>query len=293
MASRLAAQHCRWAVLGEVMVKVHAIQTGRVKIKRFEATGATSQISRLWQLLFTNNWTDWLPIYCWLVEHPEGPFLIDAGEIARVHEHGYLPDNIIFNGAVKYEVKREDEVDFQLAKLGYKVEQIKGIYLTHFHNDHVDGIYHFPKTKVYAAKEAYNSASSSKGARLGNLKKNLPEWFQPEAFEFTDGKEGAFTSSKKLAVDASILAVPTPGHSIGHTAYIVKSKNYRYVFSGDATFNGQTLHAGIPTVILNSADAKESVRKLREYAQSSDVVVLCSHDPHATRILESKQSVTL
>jgi N-acyl homoserine lactone hydrolase len=100
------------------MVKVHAIQTGKVKIKKFEATGAKNQISRMWQLLHTNNWTDWLPIYCWLVEHPEGPFLIDAGEIVRVHEYGYLPDTIFFNGAAKYEVKREDEVDFQLAKLG-------------------------------------------------------------------------------------------------------------------------------------------------------------------------------
>jgi N-acyl homoserine lactone hydrolase len=275
------------------MVKVHAIQTGKVKIKRFEATGATNQISRLWQLLHTDNWTDWLPIYCWLIEHPEGPFLIDAGEIARVHEYGYLPDTIFFNGAAKYEVKREDEVDYQLAKLGYKVEQVRGIYLTHFHNDHVDGIYHFPKAKVYVAKEAFTFTLSSKGAGLGYLKKNLPEWFQPEVFEFTDGKEGVFISSKKLTADASIVAVPMPGHSIGHTAYIVKSENYRYIFSGDTTFNGQTLDAGIPTVILNNADAKESVRKLREYAQSSDVVVLCSHDPQVLKILESKSSVTL
>jgi glyoxylase-like metal-dependent hydrolase (beta-lactamase superfamily II) len=140
----------------------------------------------------------------------------------------------------------------------------------------------------FYAKEAYDFTFSSKGAGLGYLKKNLPEWFQPEAFEFTDGKEDVFMSSKKLTADASIVAVPMPGHSIGHTAYIVKSENYRYVFSGDATFNGQTLYAGIPTVILNNADAKESVRKLREYAQSSDVVVLCSHDPQVTKILESK-----
>jgi glyoxylase-like metal-dependent hydrolase (beta-lactamase superfamily II) len=272
------------------MIKVHAIQTGKVKIKKFEAIGATNQISRMWQLLHTDNWTDWLPIYCWLVEHPEGPFLIDAGEIARVHEYGYLPDNIFFNGAAKYEVKREDEVDVQLAKLGYKVEQVKGIYLTHFHSDHVDGVYRFPKAKTFAAKEAYDFTLSSKGARFGYLKKNLPEWFQPEVFEFTNGREDVFTSSKKLSADGSIVAVPMPGHSIGHTAYIVKSENCRYIFSGDTTFNSQTLNAGIPTVILNNADARESVRKLREYALSPDVVVLCSHDPQAIQILVSKES---
>jgi N-acyl homoserine lactone hydrolase len=269
------------------MGKVQAIQTGKVKIKKFEAYGAKNRLSRMWQLLHTNNWTDWLPIYCFLVEHPEGPFLIDAGEIARVHERGFLPDSIFFNGAAKYDVKREDEVDFQLVKLGYKAEQVKRVYLTHFHSDHADGVFHFPKAKVYAAKEAYDFSLSSKGARMGYLKKNLPEGFQPEAFEFTDGKEGVFASSKKLTADGSIVAVPMPGHSIGHTAYIVKSENRRYVFSGDATINGQTLSAGIPCVILDNDDAQESVRKLREYARSPDVVVLCSHDPQVMKILES------
>ncbi len=272
------------------MLKVHAIQTGKVKIKKFEAFGATNRISRMWQLLHTDNWTDWLPIYCWFVEHPEGPFLIDAGEIARVHEYGYLPDNIFFNGAAKYEVKREDEVDVQLAKLGYKVEQVKAIYLTHFHSDHVDGVYHFPKAKVFAAKEAFDSILSPKGALFGYLQKNLPEWFQPDVFEFTNEKEDAFTSSKKLSTDGSIVAIPMPGHSIGHTAYIVKSENYRYIFSGDTTLNDHTLQAGIPTVILNNTDAMESVRKLREFARSPDVVVLCSHDPQAIQILVGKES---
>jgi N-acyl homoserine lactone hydrolase len=271
------------------MLKIHAIQTGKVKIKKFEAFGAKNRISRMWQLLHTNNWTDWLPIFCWLIEHPEGLFLIDTGEIFRVHEYGYLPDTIFFKGAAKYEVKREDEIDFQLAKLGYNAEQIQRIYLTHFHNDHADGLCHFPKAKIFAAKEAYDFTLSSKGAGIGYLKKNLPAWFNPEVFEFTDGKEEMFMSCKKLTEDASFIAVPAPGHSRGHTAYILKSENYRYLFSGDTTFNSQTLNAGIPTVILNNSDAKESVRKLRDYAQSSDVVLLCSHDPQVPKILESTE----
>ena len=260
------------------MVKIHAIQTGKVKIKKFEAFGAKNRFSRMWQWLHSENWTDWLPIYCWLIEHPDGLFLIDAGEIARVHEQGYLPDNIFFKGAAKYEVKREDEVDRQLAKLGYKAEQVKKIFLTHFHSDHVDGVCHFPNAKVYASKEAYELLLSSKGAMAGYLKKNLPAWFQAEVFEFTDGKEDVFSTSKKLTADGSIIAVPMPGHAIGHTAYIVKSDNKRYIFSGDTTLNGQTLSACIPCVLLENADAKESIRKLKEYAQSADVVVLCSHD---------------
>jgi len=128
---------------------------------------------------------------------------------------------------------------------------------------------------------------SSKGEGLGYFKKHLPEWLQPETFEFTNEKEDIFISSKKLVEDGSIIAVPMPGHSIGHTAYIIKSKERRYIFSGDTTFNGNTLQARIPFVILNNAESEESVRKLWKYAQSSNVVVLCSHDPQISTKLES------
>jgi N-acyl homoserine lactone hydrolase len=272
------------------MTKVWLVQTGKVKVKQFQATGARSQISRLWQLLFTQKWSEWLPIYCWLIEHPAGPFLIDAGEIDRVTEPGFLPDSAIFRGAAKYEIHREDEVDKQLAKIGYSAEQIKGVFLTHFHSDHADGIYHFPKARIFASKAAYDFTIGSKGAGLGYFKKHLPEWFQPETFEFTHGKEGVFESSKKLLADGSIVAVPLPGHSIGHTGYIIKSDDYEYVFSGDTTFNGNTLKAGIPFTVLNNAACDESVRKVWNYARSSNVVVLCSHDPQIPKILDSISS---
>ena len=90
--------------------------------------------------------------------------------------------------------------------------------------------------------------------------------------------------------DGSVIAVPLPGHSIGHTGYIIKSKDRRYIFSGDATFNDITLKAGIPFVILNDAESEHSVRTLWKFAQSSDVVVLCSHDPQVANKLESISS---
>lgn len=270
------------------MINVHAIQTGKVKVKQFQVTGARNLISRLWQLFFTNNWSEWLPIYCWLIEHPDGPFLIDAGEIAKVHEYGYLPDRVIVKAAVQYDVKREDEVDYQLKKFGYETEQIKAIYLTHFHSDHVDGLYHFPRAEIYAPRAAYDFAVSPQGESLGYFKKNLPKWFQPKVFDFEDGKEDVFEISKKQLAGGSMVAVPLPGHAVGHTGYIVKTESHRYVFSGDATYNASTLQNGVPFVILNNADAQASVSKLRQYTQSPDVVVLCSHDRDAPKKLESK-----
>jgi len=267
------------------MITVHPIQTGKVKVKQFQATGAKNLVSRFWQLIFTNKWTDWHPVYCWLVAHPEGPFLIDAGEIARVQEPGYLPGGPLFEKAVQYDVRREDEVDAQLKKLGVGVDQIRAVYLTHFHSDHADGLVHFPHAVIHASKEAYDSLMSPKGERLGYFKKNIPAGLQVETFEFDEGPEGVFESSQRLFPDGSLVAVPAPGHSMGHSAYILQSGSQRFVFSGDATYNQYTMETGVPFVILNNHEAEETVEKLHTYAQSPDVVVLCSHDPDVPGIL--------
>jgi len=269
------------------MIKIHAIQTGKVKVKQFQVTGASNQFSRLRQLLFTKRWSEWLPVYCWLVEHPDGPFLIDTGEIARVHESGYLPNSVLFKASVIYDVKREDEVDRQLAKLGYKPEQIKAVYLTHLHSDHVDGVYHFPKARSFAAKSAYDLAMSEKGGGAGYLKKNLPAWFKPDVFDFSDGPFDGFPSSHKLLPDGSLVAIPLPGHSTGHTGYILNTGSARYVFSADATGDGETLKNGIPFVILDNDEAHQSLSHLREYSQQPDVTVLCAHDWNVPRLLNS------
>ena len=42
-------------------------------------------------MLFDPEWSEWLPIYVWVIEHDEGVILVDTGETARVHERGYHP----------------------------------------------------------------------------------------------------------------------------------------------------------------------------------------------------------
>ena len=71
------------------MVKIHAIQTGRVRIK--VAQWRREKGGGLGRLFFSRDWSEWLPIYAWLVEHPEGLILVDTGETARTAEPGYFP----------------------------------------------------------------------------------------------------------------------------------------------------------------------------------------------------------
>ena len=274
------------------MIKIHPIQTGSVRVKQFQLTGAKNTLSRLWQLFFTQKWAERMPIYCWLVEHPSGLILIDTGETARVNEKGYLPDSAAYRGSLQVDIKREDEVDRQLAALGFSPDDISAIYLTHLHTDHVGGLYHFPNTPIFAPKNEYEIAISPKGEGNGFLKKNWPEWFKPQLIDLSDGAEGNFASSQKMTDDGSIVAIPTPGHSAGHLAYVIKDEDIRYVIAGDVTFNLETLATSTPNVILSNNDAVESVAALKTYALAAPTVVLSSHDDNVSALLANKTAFT-
>ncbi|HEX5617911.1 MAG TPA: hypothetical protein VFX51_05800 [Solirubrobacteraceae bacterium] len=69
-------------------MKIHPIQTGSVVIHERQRVGADGPL-RLLKMLTDRDWTEPLPVYAWLIEHPEGLILVDTGETARAAQPGY------------------------------------------------------------------------------------------------------------------------------------------------------------------------------------------------------------
>ena len=72
-------------------MRIHAIQTGTVAIKTRQLSGRGRGALRPYITLLDSTWTEPLPIYAWVIEHPEGLIVVDTGETARVAEPGYFP----------------------------------------------------------------------------------------------------------------------------------------------------------------------------------------------------------
>ena len=73
-------------------MKITRIQTGWVQIKRYHQQARyDTRLARAWDVLTSREWTKKLPIYCWLIEHPEGLAMIDTGESAHANDPGYQP----------------------------------------------------------------------------------------------------------------------------------------------------------------------------------------------------------
>lgn len=261
-----------------IMMKIHSLQTGTVRVKQFQLTGASNNLSRFYQLLFTQKWSEWMPIYSWLIVSGDTLILIDTGETAKIYEKGYLPDGGLYHKAVQTQIKKEEEIVHQISALGYAPEDIKTVILTHLHGDHIGGLDYFPNAEILVSQVEYELATGKKGAGSGYFPKNWPSWFKPKLINYIDKKEGEFSQTYPVTQDGSIVIVPTPGHSIGHQSVIVKDESFTCFIGGDLTYNTDTLKAEIPNVVLANKPSVESVKKAHQYVKSNSCIYLSSHD---------------
>lgn len=273
------------------MIKVHAIQTGTVQIKQVQIDGADSQLSAMSQMFLGGEWSEWLPIYAWLIEHPDGPIVVDTGETAKTGEKGYLPGfHPYYSRAVRFNVKPEEEVGPQLAKLGVDPADVKTVIMTHLHTDHAGGLYHFPNAKIYVDPIELKAASGLGGKMNGYLNHRWPEWFQPEPIQFHDETVGPFPQSFQVTADGAVSAVPTYGHSPGHVSVIVQTPEVTTFIAGDASYNqANMLQERVDG--LSSSDAPETLRRIHQFVTSQPTIYLPSHDPESALRLEQQQVV--
>jgi len=70
-------------------MKIHAVQTGLVKIKTAQVEGRGHGYPRRFAAIFADReWTEWLPTYAWVIEHREGVIVVDTGQGAHLLETG-------------------------------------------------------------------------------------------------------------------------------------------------------------------------------------------------------------
>src|SRR5689334_24139465 len=90
-------------------MRLHAIQTGTVHLRVGWPQGKGHGLTRHLHALLDSEWTAPLPIYAWVIEHPEGLIVVDTGETARASKPGYFPWwQPVFRLAVREQVAPEE-----------------------------------------------------------------------------------------------------------------------------------------------------------------------------------------
>jgi glyoxylase-like metal-dependent hydrolase (beta-lactamase superfamily II) len=261
-------------------MKIHALQTGTVRVKASQAVGRGHGSMRQVNILLDRTWTEWLPIYAWAIETDEGVILVDTGETDRTSEPGHFPRwHPYFRLAVRFDVTPEQEVGPQLLKLGIRPQDVRTVILTHLHTDHAGGLHHFPKSEILVNNDELRQTTGFAGRLRGYLPNRLPDWFAPRSINFVPEPFGPFDHSQRVTSDGNIIIVPTPGHTPGHVSVIAVDGDVCHFLAGDTTYTQRALIEGkVDGVSPSEEISLRTMQSILRLAQEHPTIYLPSHD---------------
>jgi glyoxylase-like metal-dependent hydrolase (beta-lactamase superfamily II) len=156
---------------------MHLVSTGAVAVKERFRKSRSSGLLAMADFIIDRKFTEWLPIWVMIIEHPEGVFVIDAGEITDVNVPSYFKSSGFLadwfdTTQFRFMINRDEEIDRQLQALNIPIEKVKTVVLTHLHFDHTDGVRYFPSTEIIVSRDEWAKP-------FGDLPKLYPAWFKP------------------------------------------------------------------------------------------------------------------
>ena len=172
-----------------------------------------------------------------------------------------------------------------LRAAGYQPEQVDDVLITHMHGDHVGGLSHdgvavFPNAQVHAgqgdADYWLNAATMDKAdaAKRGGFQaamNALAPYIAAHRFQ-------------PIGVDGEIVpgirSWATPGHTPGHTSYVVESRGRRLIVAGDL-IHVAAVQFDDPTVTISfdsdAAGAAASRAKVFRQAAKDRALIAAAH----------------
>jgi glyoxylase-like metal-dependent hydrolase (beta-lactamase superfamily II) len=164
---------------------------------------------------------------------PFNPMVINTGSKLVVIDTG--------NGLAAFEQSKGavGQMNANMTAAGIDPRQVDIVLISHFHGDHMNGlkkqdgslVYPNAEIKVPAAEWAFWSDEANASKANGFNKTNFPN--VKKAFDGLADKVTKFEWDKEVA--PGITAVGTPGHTPGHTSFVVASGNARLLVQSDVT----------------------------------------------------------
>jgi glyoxylase-like metal-dependent hydrolase (beta-lactamase superfamily II) len=199
----------------------------------------------------------------WIIDHPKGLLVYDTGNNVAISdgkcETHWAKGLCDF---LKPDQKRDDVVDRQLQKLGYKVSDVKIVITSHSHLDHIGNIEMFPNAiHVLQKKELYQAWGPEKFQRGGAHV--LADYDDARDFNYFE-----LDGDYDLFGDGSVVILSTPGHTLGHQSVKLRlPETGTVILTGDAVWMEENLEgypAGLNYSILDYTKSIDRLKMMRD-----------------------------
>lgn len=196
---------------------------------------------------------------CYLLRHTQGWFLWDTGLADAL---AALPDGRTDPNSGITAMRSKTLAD-QLAQLGVKPSDIKGIGISHTHPDHIGNVEEFPQAMLYVQKAEYEWPNADGSQR-----------FKPEhPVTKVEGDYDVFG-------DGSVIIISTPGHTPGHQSLLVRlPKTGAVLLSGDAAhFQSNWDNRRVPGFNFSKDQTLASMQRIADILAKEHAQLWINHE---------------
>ena len=216
-----------------------------------------------------------IPVPAWLVRHPDGVVVFDAGLNSALAESreslGALAkifEPVLTAGGTVARRLEQHDID----PLGSLT-----VVVSHTHFDHVGGLGELPNARVVVDADEWAYALGA--GQQGGFDSALVDLGHDVTL--VDGEHDVFG-------DGTIVCIPTPGHTRGHQSLRVITEGGPVILTGDACYFTHTLDDGVlPPFGDDLARQRQSLDLLRRERDRGTRIVP-GHDTEVFRAIEAQ-----
>lgn len=262
-----------------MMIKIHAMRCGTVGTDESIPDRSKSKNPYAYTgVLRGERHRVWLPVFAYLIEHPQGRILVDTGwhTDVRIDQRKHLSWKL--NIASKAILPAGEAVTEQLKARNLSPSDINIVLLTHLDVDHASGL-----SLVKDAKAFYAGEAELMAARQGDIRYNKKLWENIPVRPIPMADNDAFPHKKAWDVfgDGTVYFVDLAGHSAGMTGVLIQNNGKYVILTGDACYSRRNWEdLKLPGITADADKAKRSIEWVARMAKSADCVeILATHDP--------------
>ena len=203
-----------------------------------------------------------LPVNAWLVRHPRGTVLFDAGMPASFV--GGSERTTVISEFLSVGFLAGDTIDAQLTLISQDPRLVDFVVISHLHFDHVGGLSMIPNATVVIQRPEWEAGMTANDHPIHPRE----DFDLGHKLCLLDGEQDLFG-------DDTVVCVPTPGHTVGHQSLRVKLTTGEHVLlASDCCYFARTLDNGLlPTFGHDLDEQRRSIERVKKYREDGAKII--------------------